>query len=266
MKIEMVFCLLLAILYSNFSFGQDKYLDVDGISLRYVEAGEGVPVILMHGFGGNLDMWLNTDIFHTLAETFHVIAFDARGHGLSDKPHNPDFYGANMAKDALSLMDYFGYEKAHVVGYSMGARLTGYLLGTYPERLLSATLGASPPRRNWDETQEERARQFIANAQEQERNKSPSDTQDYRALMAIPNSWESQSITDDQISDNEVPTFAIVGSRDPRVSGLQDLLAVMPNMELVIIEGATHGGEDGLPRRPEFIEKLNNFLIANSDQ
>src|SRR5262249_4942388 len=72
-----------------------------------------------------------------------VIAMDVRGHGKRDKPSDVQNYGTEMVEDAVRLLDHLKIKKAHVVGYSMGAVITGKLLATHPDRLLSATLGGA---------------------------------------------------------------------------------------------------------------------------
>ena len=253
--------------FSPFLLGQSDFIiSHDGVKLRYIESGQGAPVILMHGFTGSAVSWTNNGVFQSLAEDFHVMAFDARGHGQSDKPHNPDMYGANMALDALAVMDHFDYEKAHVVGYSMGARLTGYLLGFQPHRLLTATFGASPPRLDYHENREAnelRAQNMKRNLSEQSDGETGRPSQDFEALKAIPCSWESQAITTDQIKDNKINTLAIVGSEDERLEGMQRFSKAMPNTQLEVVDGATHSGEEGLGFRPEFIHTIRDFLQRN---
>ncbi|MFO0947208.1 MAG: alpha/beta fold hydrolase [Planctomycetota bacterium] len=82
------------------------------------------PVLLIHGFSASILMqWGVPGILDRLASNHQVIAFDCRGHGKSDKPHDPSMYGANLAEDAIRLLDHLGVKKAHVVGYSMGGRV-----------------------------------------------------------------------------------------------------------------------------------------------
>src|SRR5262249_189666 len=75
-----------------------------------------------------------------LAKDYRVIAPDLRGHGKSDKPTGDKQYGIEMVEDLVRLLDHLKIKKAHAVGYSMGALITGKLLATHPDRPLSATL------------------------------------------------------------------------------------------------------------------------------
>jgi non-heme chloroperoxidase len=87
--------------------------------------------------------WVSPGWFRTLTEAgYRVIAIDNRGHGLSAKPHDADEYTpTKMAADAAALLDHLGIEKAHVMGYSMGARITAFLAIEHAERVHSAIFG-----------------------------------------------------------------------------------------------------------------------------
>lgn len=108
----------------------------DGTRLHYVEAGEGAPVVLIHGARGSaIGNWFSNGIAPRLALTNHVYALDMRGHGLSGGRHNGH---ADMAGDVLDFMDQMGLTKAHIGGYSMGGGLTLQLLKRAPERFITA--------------------------------------------------------------------------------------------------------------------------------
>jgi pyruvate dehydrogenase E2 component (dihydrolipoamide acetyltransferase) len=117
-----------------------RELEAGGLRLRYVDLGEGPgsPVLLLHGFGADLNTWM----FTQLAETRRVIALDLPGHGGSAK--------AIAVGDAESLtevvesaLEALGVERVHLVGHSMGGALTASLALRKPERVASLTLIAS---------------------------------------------------------------------------------------------------------------------------
>ncbi len=114
----------------------------DGIRLAYNVTGEGKPVLLIHGFASSrVQNWGTTGWIDRLAqEGYRVVSFDCRGHGLSDKPHDPDSYGRHMARDILTVMHATALPAAHVMGYSMGAMLTIDLVMRHPERVLKAVV------------------------------------------------------------------------------------------------------------------------------
>ena len=130
---------------------QDQFFDSNGVRIRYVEQGSGPPVVLLHGFSGNLDAsWVETGVLPKLATDYRVIALDSRGHGKSDKPHDPKSYGLQMGQDVVRLLDHLHIARAHIVGHSMGAGITAKLLTTNPDRFLTATLSGSAGRQRLD--------------------------------------------------------------------------------------------------------------------
>src|SRR5262245_27902523 len=100
---------------------RDAFLDSRGVRIRYVERGEGDAIVLLHGYADDIEIaWIETGIFEDLSEDHRVVAFDLRGHGKSGKPHEPEKYGREMARDAVRLMDHLRIDRAHVVGHSVG--------------------------------------------------------------------------------------------------------------------------------------------------
>ncbi len=103
---------------------EDKFFSSAGVRLRYLEQGAGEVIVLLHRNGTSAQSWIDIGIMDRLAIRYRVIALDCRGYGKSDKPHNPSSYGANMGEDVVRLLDHLGIMKSHLIGYSMGARIT----------------------------------------------------------------------------------------------------------------------------------------------
>lgn len=99
----------------------------DGIRLTFYRWGiddTRVPVVLHHGFAANTEVnWISTGVVAALLKAGRpVISIDARGHGRSDKPHDPIHYGeVRMARDLRGLLDHLGTIEFDLFGYSMGA-------------------------------------------------------------------------------------------------------------------------------------------------
>jgi pimeloyl-ACP methyl ester carboxylesterase len=111
--------------------------NVNGISLHYVEAGRGDPLLLIMGFGGDHLAWaFQTPVF---AQQYRVIAFDNRGAGQSDVPDVP-YTTRMMADDAAGLLDHLGIERAHVIGVSMGGMIAQELALNHARRVRSVQL------------------------------------------------------------------------------------------------------------------------------
>src|SRR5438552_13310574 len=110
--------------------GGDHYFDSNGVRIRYVVAGSGEPVVLIHGWSADAEMW--QPLMADLSRDYQVIALDCRGHGKSGKPHDPAKYGIEMTRDVVRLLDHLGIEKAHIAGYSMGGSIAIKLLSEHP--------------------------------------------------------------------------------------------------------------------------------------
>jgi len=124
--------------------------DSNGVKIRYVIEGKGESVVLIHGWMADSSMWGrdrsgNTKLNTAGTEGFQLIALDCRGHGQSDKPHDPKQYGAEMAADVVRLLDHLKIEKAHLVGYSSGAFIAGKVAATHPKRVLSVVYAGQAP-------------------------------------------------------------------------------------------------------------------------
>lgn len=110
----------------------------DGVEIAYDDAGEGPPILLIHGFASNGRVnWCDTGWVKTLVKAGHrVITIDNRGHGESQKLYDPALYPApEMAEDARRLLDHLVLERADVMGYSMGARIAAFLAINHPHRV-----------------------------------------------------------------------------------------------------------------------------------
>lgn len=126
----------------------DHVFDSSGVKIRYVTAGKGEAVVLIHGWMGDSSMWGTDGKGNTRlnsAEGFQAIALDCRGHGKSDKPHDPEKYGPELAADVVRLLDHLEIERAHLIGYSSGAFIAGKVAATHPERVLSVIYGGQAP-------------------------------------------------------------------------------------------------------------------------
>ena len=126
----------------------DGVFDSNGVKIRYVTEGTGEAVVLIHGWMGDSSMWGTDKSGNTklsAADGFRLIALDCRGHGKSDKPHDPEKYGPEMAADVVRLLDHLKIGKAHLIGYSSGAFIAGKVAATHPERVLSVVYAGQAP-------------------------------------------------------------------------------------------------------------------------
>jgi pimeloyl-ACP methyl ester carboxylesterase len=266
----------------------DNFFTSNGVKIRYVDVGRGDPVVLIHGFSASLDSNFGQQgTIDALAKDFRVIALDCRGHGKSDKPHDPKQYGINMIDDVVNLLDELGISRAHIVGYSMGGAITGKFVTTHPNRVLTATFGGSAPRMGWTE-QNQRDSDELATSLEhgqgmrplilrlappnepkpseeaiQKSSQAALGRNDALALAAVTRGNREQVVTIDQVKAIKAPVLAVIGSADPLIVGVRAFKALLPAINLVVLEGATHSGPRGVPARPEFAAAIRDFIAAH---
>ncbi len=121
----------------------------DGIRIAYVSVGDGEAVVLVHGFASSRSQnWKDTGWYATLTGAgYRVIALDCRGHGESDKPHDPAAYDyAIMAEDIVAVMEVADAGGAFLMGYSMGGFIGMHVLMDHPvllQKVVIAGVGSS---------------------------------------------------------------------------------------------------------------------------
>lgn len=96
----------------------------DGVKLAYRVVGEGDPVVLLHALTANShDNWVATGIVEALNRAgWQAVLLDARGHGGSDRPSEPESYvWERHGRDVITLLDHLGLDRCALVGYSLGA-------------------------------------------------------------------------------------------------------------------------------------------------
>jgi pimeloyl-ACP methyl ester carboxylesterase len=111
-----------------------------GVELAYDVEGSGPDLLLVVGTASNRALW--TLVRPQLAQSFRTIAFDNRDSGESTIASGP-YALADLAADALAVLDAAGSRKAHVLGHSLGGAIVQELALTYPERLASLTLACT---------------------------------------------------------------------------------------------------------------------------
>jgi 3-oxoadipate enol-lactonase len=104
--------------------------------------GEGPLVVFLHGIGGNRTNW--RDQLPAFAESFHAVAWDARGYGLSDDYEGPLHYN-DFRDDLLRVLDHFKSDKAHLVGLSMGGSIIQDFYARHAGRVASMVLADTRP-------------------------------------------------------------------------------------------------------------------------
>lgn len=225
----------------------------DGLTLSYFDEGDpsGAPVLLIHGFASSATVnWVHTGWLKTLGEAgYRVIALDNRGHGASDKPHDSEVYHPQMmADDAVALLDHLGIPEAHIMGYSMGARISAFLALAHPERVRSLVfgglgIGMCDGVGDWDpiadallaptlaDVTHERGRMFRAFAEQ---------TKSDRFALAACIATSRDLVSREEIAKVDVPTLIAVGTKDDIAGSASELADLMPNATALDIPNRDH--------------------------
>jgi pimeloyl-ACP methyl ester carboxylesterase len=223
----------------------------DGFDIGFIDQGEGDPVLLIHGFASShMANWVSPGWVKTLTDAgYRTIALDNRGHGASSKSYDPDDYTpGRMAGDSAALLSHLGLSRAHVMGYSMGARLAAFLALQEPTMVATLVfgglgIGMVDGVGDWDpiaaallaadpaDIATPRARMFRAFADQ---------TKSDRRALAACIATSRELLTEADVARITQPTLIAVGTKDD-ISGAPDELAsLMPNAESFAIEGRDH--------------------------
>ena len=225
--------------------------DSNGVRLHYELHGpdSGPPVVLVHGFASDYHLnWVGTRWQETLAGAgYRVIGLDCRGHGRSDKPHDPAAYSmAEMAADVRRLLDDVQVAGAHYAGYSMGARVGLQVVLDFPDRLRATVLGgmgasgavddAGPIVRALRGGEPE-----TASALSFQQFASARAINDLEALAACMEGMARSAVLDPaSLAAIRTPVLLVAGERDEVVRDAPRLAQLIPAAEVVLIPGRDH--------------------------
>lgn len=122
-----------------------RVVDVgDGLLLHVERAGEGPPLVLLHGFTGATTTW--TSLLPRLAAEHRTLAIDLPGHGRSSAPANPGRYAlTRFAGDLPRVLDALGIDRVALLGYSMGGRAALRAALRAPDRIAALVLESTSP-------------------------------------------------------------------------------------------------------------------------
>jgi len=255
-------------------------LQLHDIRLYYEVAGQGDPVVFIHGLGSSARDWEYQVPF--FAPRYRVVVFDVRGHGRSDKPTGP--YSVPLfAQDAAALIRALEAAPAHVVGISMGGMIALQLavdepalvrslvvvnsgpelvVRTFRERLMilqrflivrllgMRKMGEVLSQRLFPRPDQAPLRQMFVERW------AENDPRAYREAMRALVGWSVA----DRLGDIRCPTLVIASDQDyTPVSAKEAYVARMPNARLVVIPDAHHAVT--VERPEEFNQVLLDFLM-----
>ncbi|WP_330229681.1 alpha/beta hydrolase [Nocardia sp. NBC_00508] len=228
-----------------------KFETWDGLELEYrVWEGEGVPVVLQHGVVADTNAnWMSTGVVGALRSAGHtVVSLDARGHGRSDKPHEPERYSWHgMARDVRALYDELGFDEVIQVGYSMGGVIS-LLVAAADERVRRLAVGGigsgvldcgGVDRRVIDLPDLQAAmRGDGAGASRTAmmfRVLADAVHADLDAIHALATGLDDRPI--ESLSDVTVPALVLAGDHDPFAAEPERLAEALPNGTLTVVPG-----------------------------
>lgn len=235
-----------------------RQLDYEGGHTVYHDGGEGFPVLLIHGFASTARVnWISTSWTKTLLEAgYRVIALDNRGHGESAKFHRPEDYGPDIfAADALRLLDHLKIERCHVIGYSMGARITAWLCHAAPERIDHAVFGGMGEhiyggRGGYDviaEALETETPESITDPKAQTFRAFADKTGSDRLALAACIRPSRFKLTPEIVGAIETPVLVAVGTDDDVAGKPEPLAETLPNGVAAPLQGLDHMKATGAP-------------------
>jgi pimeloyl-ACP methyl ester carboxylesterase len=265
---------------------RDRFFDSAGVRIRYIDVGprDGEPVVLIHGGFSSAESWAQSGLIAALDDEYRVVVLDLRGHGKSEKPHEVGAYGNRFVEDVIRLLDHLAIDRAHVVGYSMGGRITYRLVADYPERVISAmpcgtdaealspefhdllletaalletTGGVRPLIEHFNQDG------LLTGEQVREIVETLHATNDMQAMAAMLRAFPDFVPDRRRLEANTVPCLCVIGENDPNRAAAETTAAYMGRLEVMVFEGQNHMTTF---RPPEFTAAVKSFLHRHRDR
>ena len=247
-----------------------SYLDRDGVRIYYEQRGAGPSVLLSHGYSASARMWQGQ--LDALADSYHLIAWDMRGHDRSDSPDDPALYSHEATiHDMAAVLDACGVGRAIIAGLSLGGFMSLAFHLTHPTRTEALMLFDTGPGYKKDEGREgwNRLADSMASAYE----KNGLAAAGASAEVAVAHHRSAQGLAhaargmlsqkDGRVIESlpsiEVPTLILVGENDAQFRPSADYMAAkIPGAEKVILERAGHAANIDQP--DAFNAAMRSFL------
>jgi pimeloyl-ACP methyl ester carboxylesterase len=221
------------------------------VEIAYLDEGEGDPIVLVHGFASSKNVnWVYPAWVSELQKDGRrVIALDLRGHGDSSKLYDVADYSIEiLAADVIALMDHLGIERADIMGYSLGSRITAVLARNRPRRLRSAILGGigiglikgGGPGENVARALEAPSLEDVTDPVGRTFRAFADQTRsDRRALVACLRG-SRELMTERQAAGITVPVLIAVGTNDEIAGSADQLGKIIPRSQVLNIPNRDH--------------------------
>jgi len=255
------------------------YVNSQGINIYYEVDGEGPPLVMLYGLTGSIVTMHHFGFVAALREKYRLILVDVRGHGSSDKPHNPEDYNLQwMVADVIAVLDELNIQNAHFSGYSMGGWISLGAAQYAPDRLISLINGGYGPMKGWGKEERNAFINLFSSGMDNfleafggmfgkwwtPELKAISESNDLDALIALVSSKDFIVLPDlDELLPNvTVPCMFYVGEADEGYSRQKECIERIPNATFVSFPGLDHF-ETGcrldllLPHLTKFLDEAN---------
>ena len=250
------------------------YADNRGVRIHYRVEGAGPPLVLQHGFTQSIKDWDDSGYIAGLKADFRLILVDSRGHGASDKPHDPEAYALDKrAADIVTVLDALSVGKAHFWGYSMGAWI-GFGMAQYAaERVDRLVLGGPGPRARSLEGSRQMMRTGIADGNDaliaaMEKRYGFEATPETKESMRSADLEALLAAAQDRPSLEKIlpgmPMLCLLyaGEADPLCAEARAASQLIANASFFSIPGLTHAG--GFERSDLVLPRVMQFLQSRT--
>jgi pimeloyl-ACP methyl ester carboxylesterase len=221
------------------------------VEIAYLDEGEGDPILLVHGFASSKGVnWVYPAWVSELTKNGRrVIALDLRGHGDSSKLYDPEDYSIEiLAGDVIALLDHLKIERADIMGYSLGSRITAVLARSQPRRLRSAILGGigiglikgGGPGENVAEALEAPSLDDVTDPVGRTFRAFADQTRSDRRALAACLRGSRRLMTEQEAAGITVPVLIAVGTKDEIAGSAAELSKIIPRSEVLNIPNRDH--------------------------
>jgi pimeloyl-ACP methyl ester carboxylesterase len=221
------------------------------VEIAYLDEGEGDPIVLVHGFASSKNVnWVYPAWVSELKKDGRrVIALDNRGHGDSSKLYDSEQYHIGvMAGDVVALMDHLKIERADIMGYSLGGRMTAFLGYSQPQRLRSAILGGigmgliegGGPGENVATALEAESLEDVTDPVGRTFRAFADQTRSDRRALAACLRGSRRLMTRDEAAEIKVPVLIAVGTVDEIAGSAAALGKIIGGSQVLDIPGRDH--------------------------
>ena len=227
------------------------YIQNGNVGIYYEVEGKGPPLVMLHGLLSSLEDYKETGFVDALKDDFQIILMDLRGHGKSDKPHNPEKYAIeNIVGDVTTVMDSLGIETASFFGYSYGGGIAFELVRYAPERVKALVVGGSGPKKPSPEFYEgllksvETMMDGLASRLEQGSVISPGDARflanDLEAIGAMCQAVGSSPSLMEDVPGMDIPVLLFAGEMDTGFPDVREASELLPDVTFIPLPGLDH--------------------------